>query len=714
MNVLSSLRPHLVVCFTLLFGLFGIGSCLANQAKADHENGDIYRVIKSLSHAQQFLQSFDLYSDANIENLNLLGTQALSFLLEENPNQAISLLKKLSHYNLVDGNVQQSIDNSYQILDIAKQVDDQNALAQAWHNIGNGHYYLGEFPEAIGVYQKALEIRKRIGDKIKVADTLNNMGYVHGELGRHEEAVEEMLRAYQYYQEEGSSADLPSVIVNIAGIYLTQEKYPQAIKYYLDSLALYDQGDNSSEKVAAYINLGIAYRHSEKVEQAIKAQKVAIELSLSHNLLEYYVPATNNLAALYNSQGQYKKALETLKTGLEKGIQRHDKASIARLYYNMANTYVGLEQVDLAREYAEKSYQLLLETGEKQAMDSTLLLFSEIEEQRGNFAYALELYKKYKGILDEKEETKKNQNLQQQQARFEFLKHQDELALVQKEKEIEILALEQQTNQLQDYLLFSFCLIVCVFLYFKTRQASTQIQAQKQSQNLIKNSLENKRQLTEQSISYMKRVLDELAQSNTNVQNAHSENADKPSNAKRMAHYRAQYRTQLELISYLNKFESSAYNPVKLELNSYFTKNKAKFAACIATNRLEIIEESSRAVMVELDSQMLDKVACGLLSLVCTDVESSKVSLAVLAVEKNVKISFHCLDCDLSEQSIAQVLDDEYDVGNLKEEVFHFAFTIKVIKRLVEVMRGRLIVSAHPAQGLMVSTIFHVDNANSE
>ena len=82
------------------------------------------------------------------------------------------------------GEYQQAIALYQQSLEIQRQIGDRGVEAASLGNLGGAYQSLGEYQQAIAFHQQLLEIKRQIGDRGGEANSLQNLGSLYYKVGR--------------------------------------------------------------------------------------------------------------------------------------------------------------------------------------------------------------------------------------------------------------------------------------------------------------------------------------------------------------------------------------------------------------------------------------------------------------------------------------------------------------------------------------------------
>lgn len=182
---------------------------------------------------------------------------ALKYLVkgaEKNP-QNIDLLFELGFcYEQLDYN-EKAIETYNKIIDI------DTYMAEAWFNLGQVHFSMLDYNNALNAYEFVLAINEN--------DSLANLQKAHTlfQLGQYDKAVE----AYLVYEKD--AYDSWQAKLFIGECFEKMEKYDEAIEYYTQSL------NENSDNFDALTGIAICLLEQEKYFESINYAKKAIEIN---------------------------------------------------------------------------------------------------------------------------------------------------------------------------------------------------------------------------------------------------------------------------------------------------------------------------------------------------------------------------------------------------------------------------------------------------
>jgi len=104
-----------------------------------------------------------------------------------------------THYLL--GNFSQAIKYHTERLSLAREFGDRSAERRAYSNLGNAHIFLGEFDSSVNLYGKTLQIAIELGDRALEAQACYSLGNTYTLKRDYEHAIEYHIRHLRIAQE---------------------------------------------------------------------------------------------------------------------------------------------------------------------------------------------------------------------------------------------------------------------------------------------------------------------------------------------------------------------------------------------------------------------------------------------------------------------------------------------------------------------------------
>ncbi|NJN73964.1 MAG: tetratricopeptide repeat protein [Limnothrix sp. RL_2_0] len=136
------------------------------------------------------------------------------------------------------GQYQQAIQIYQKRLDIAISNNDKSGQAACFGNLGNAYRSLGEYQRAIAFHQQHLDIAREIGDQWGIGTALGNLGIAYIHLEKYQEAEANLLLVLELFQELGARDPEAEVFYHLADIAFRQNQFQTALEYVEQSHAI--------------------------------------------------------------------------------------------------------------------------------------------------------------------------------------------------------------------------------------------------------------------------------------------------------------------------------------------------------------------------------------------------------------------------------------------------------------------------------------------
>lgn len=234
----------------------------------------------------------------------------------------------------------------------AERFADEQTVAVATFNMGVVYYSLGEYQQALQMFQQHLMLGVVSRDRALTARTLNAIGAVKRSMGDTAGALDYFRRSQQAAEEAGDKRMLSNALNNIGVIHRDLGEYARALDYFEKGLTL---GEALGDKLA-----------------------------MSQTL--------NNIGTIHGSQGNQTQALVYFKRTLKLGEDLADQAMIANALNNIGLTYYRLKNYPQALDYYQQSLTLREQLKDNRGAALTLNNIGIIHREQGDYKQALDFY----------------------------------------------------------------------------------------------------------------------------------------------------------------------------------------------------------------------------------------------------------------------------------------------------------------------------------
>lgn len=281
-----------------------------------------------------------------------------------------------------------------QCLKSAKDGGDRKGEGEAYRNLGNIFFSLGEFQKAIDYHKQYLMITKEVGDKAGEGKAYGNLGINYDSLGDFRKAADYHERHLEIAKKVGDRAIEGKVYCNLANVYRNLGEFHKAMDCYERHLMITKEtGDRAGEGIA-YGNLGTVYRSLGKFQKSIEYTECHLKSSKEVGDRAGEGRAYGNLGSDYCRLGEFPKAIHFIKQHLKIVKEVGDRSGEGKAYSNLGNAYIGLGDFRGAAEFHERHLAIAKELGDRfaegQAYGNLSIAYRNLGEIQKAIDYSLQ------------------------------------------------------------------------------------------------------------------------------------------------------------------------------------------------------------------------------------------------------------------------------------------------------------------------------------
>ncbi|XP_042696604.2 G-protein-signaling modulator 2 isoform X3 [Chrysemys picta bellii] len=175
--------------------------------------------------------------------------------------------------------LQKAADYYEENLTIVTELGDRAAQGRAYGNLGNTHYLLGNFRNAVIAHEQRLLIAKEFGDRAAERRAYSNLGNAYIFLGEFETASEYYKKTLQLARQLKDRAVEAQACYSLGNTYTLLQDYEKAIDYHLKHLTIAQELNDRIGEGRACWSLGNAYTALGNHDQAMHFAEKHLEIS---------------------------------------------------------------------------------------------------------------------------------------------------------------------------------------------------------------------------------------------------------------------------------------------------------------------------------------------------------------------------------------------------------------------------------------------------
>ena len=241
---------------------------------------------------------------------------------------------------------------------LARELNNQPRLAEAYSNLGVMHYYQGEYALAHEFLDKARSIATELNLLGDAAKYHGNVGFVLMRLNRYEEAEHAFAQAIEINKRFGDLVSLVWPYNGMGGVLLKQERLAEAQEYYNRALMLAREVGDRVNVGMSHMNLGrcacLTGRFDEAQARFDEALKTLEGTDFWNGLALIY----EHLAEMYLLSQRVDEALRCTDQRIELARRHHNNHMEAQAWEQKAKAYEQIGKSDEALRCLKQSIKL--------------------------------------------------------------------------------------------------------------------------------------------------------------------------------------------------------------------------------------------------------------------------------------------------------------------------------------------------------------------
>jgi CHAT domain-containing protein len=248
--------------------------------------------------ASQIDRALDLQREGKLqESHDLLKSAAAEARASGDRPSLAKALGVAADISISLGDYARAVREATELIDVRKSLHDTRRLGDDYITLGLAEEQLADYAASIAAYQKALEVDHANGDAEGEIIALNDIGNVHYFLGSYGEALRiyqaamDSLRAHP--GETWSAARRELTIANLATLYQRLGEEPAALDLYRQ-LQASPSAMRPSEHARLILNQGVLFRRMGDPVKALKFYRTAQELFATDHHLDGEISALRN------------------------------------------------------------------------------------------------------------------------------------------------------------------------------------------------------------------------------------------------------------------------------------------------------------------------------------------------------------------------------------------------------------------------------------
>lgn len=322
--------------------------------------------------------------------------------------------------------------------------DERPALAECLNNLGVLNYHLGNFDSSIYYYEASYAEYVQLQDTAKITISEINLSSLYKTKGLYEKALELVLSASRKLEKNDPSEYLASCYNTIASLYSRTNQSLAALTYHSRALDLRKKKGDEKGMAGTYNNIGNVYLKLEQYDSAMSNYLKSLDIKRRLNDKEAQGASMSNIGEVMVKTGRLDEAKDYFLQALRIRVEFHDKVGEATTRGRLANVHLLEGDLDAAERELDRSRALAVDLGLLEDLKINHEIRVRLYEEKGDYKSALKASQDLLVVKDSLLNQEKTKSLAEMQTRYESLKKEDRIALLEKEGLLQVVELERR------------------------------------------------------------------------------------------------------------------------------------------------------------------------------------------------------------------------------------------------------------------------------
>lgn len=391
--------------------------------------------------------------------------------------------------HLFMGKYETSIEYYENALDIATVLKDENLVSEVHGALGIVYKNQGEYALALEHYEMALSSAIALKDTSWIAACYANAGNVYRRLTNYEKALDYYLKAQEVFEQRGETSRIAIGNMNIGNLYEDQKDFDKALEYYSRALRLSYQTNDKKRISECLMNVGNVY--ANKNEYTIAREYYNKSLKINEEL--GYLPSHDNcyqhIGATWEAEGKLDKALKFYRQSYELAKKEKDKITLALTLGNLSNINYQKGNYEKAREQAQESLEISLETGDLHNISGAYKCLSNAYERLNEPGLALQYMKMHVSTRDSIFNIEKYKAITDMEMKYETEKKEQQFILASEKNQVEILRMSRRNRLVLGLSILVILILIIGYLLIRQRELKARHQSVELEQRLLRSQM---------------------------------------------------------------------------------------------------------------------------------------------------------------------------------------------------------------------------------
>jgi AraC-like DNA-binding protein/uncharacterized protein HemY len=287
--------------------------------------------------------------------------------------------------------------------------------------------------------ERALNLAEQLKFNKGISEAENNLAIYNLMRGDEEASLSLALHALRVAEREHQLQLMANIYATLGTIYHKQLDYTKSL-HYLRMAQQHNRKTNNVLTASKILNaLGSIARDKKNYDSALSYYTKALAV-MAKAREDYRVPEViNNIGLIYTQQNNDALALSYYTRALQVARKNENRRTEALVLGNIGNTLLSQKQYVEAENFLTKAIALSKEIGDRHNLSANYMEMMQLKNETGKFTEAHQYMAAYYQLKDSVLNVEKVKQIARLEIQYETQKKEHAIALLQRDKEIQLL-----------------------------------------------------------------------------------------------------------------------------------------------------------------------------------------------------------------------------------------------------------------------------------
>ena len=412
-------------------------------------------------------QLFDINNDHSPERAEKYILEAIEISKVQNfKRYEASGLNRYAHYLRSQSKDDSAIIVNTRSLDLSRKIDYLKGQSDALLGLGSSYARVGSFDDAKKYLNRNLKIAIQGNDSLAIAKSYNVLAAINTQQIEYTEAMDLYTKASKIFQNLGANRNHSRALGNIGFIHRNLGNYGKAESYFRESDDIARKENFTAQLAFNAYNLSIVYRELGQLDRAVESNQKAIEIysklgDAKRVSFGYFTMGKINL-----KKEDYETALINFKESLKISKKVRDSVNIGHSFEHIAKCLHKLNRNQEAKENLNKALEIAVEIDLEILRMKVYEILADVHTSESEYEEALLNYKQFTDIQNRIYTREKVDLANDIEAKYQNEQKEQEIALLQSEKQLQTLQLNKRLNERNAIIVFTLVILLLAGLSY--------------------------------------------------------------------------------------------------------------------------------------------------------------------------------------------------------------------------------------------------------